>query len=70
MQEDILGTRRAVFPANYVQCARCGKLTLRQHVQLVPSDALADERSEYEYLCQDCQADLADGEKDLPVANG
>ncbi len=69
MQEDILGTQRAVFPADYVQCARCGRLTLRQQALLVPSDALSDERSAYEYLCQDCQAELASGEKDLPTVN-
>jgi DNA-directed RNA polymerase subunit RPC12/RpoP len=70
MQEDILGTRRAAFPASYVQCARCGKPTLRQQAKLVPSDALSEERSEYEYLCQTCQAELASGEIDLPTANG
>ena len=68
MQEDILGTRRAIFPVNYVQCTRCGKPVPRQQATLVPSDALADERSEYEYLCQNCQTELASGEKDFSTA--
>lgn len=68
MQEDILGTRRTAFPVNYVQCARCGKPVPRQQAALVPSAALSDERSEYEYLCQTCQAELASGEKDYPTA--
>lgn len=69
MQEDVLGTQRAAFPVSYVQCTRCGRLTARQQAILVPSDALSDERSEYEYLCQDCQAELASGESDLPTTN-
>jgi DNA-directed RNA polymerase subunit RPC12/RpoP len=70
MQEDILGTRRAAFPVTYVQCAQCGKLTPRRQATLVPSNALSDERSEYEYLCQTCQAELASGEKNLSPLNG
>jgi len=66
MQEDILGTRRTAFSTNYVLCVRCGKPTLRQQARLVDSDALSEERSEYEYLCQTCQAELDSGEKDLP----
>lgn len=66
MQEDILGTRRTALPGDYVQCVRCGNPTLRQQARLVPSDALAEERSEYEYLCPTCQAELDSGEKDLP----
>ena len=70
MQEDILGTRRTAFPVTYVQCARCGKLTPRRQASLVPSNALSEERSEYEYLCRTCHADLASGEKDLSTLNG
>jgi NMD protein affecting ribosome stability and mRNA decay len=70
MQEDVLGTRKTAFPVTYVQCARCGKLTPRSQASLVPSNALAEERSEYEYLCQTCQAELASGEKDLSMSNG
>lgn len=69
MQEDILGTRRTAFPTQYVQCVRCGKPTPRQQARLVPSDALSEERSEYEYLCPTCQAELDSGEKDLAEAN-
>lgn len=68
MQEDILGTQRTVLPIQYVQCARCGKPVPGQQAQLVPSNALSDERSEYEYLCQNCQAELASGEKDFSTA--
>lgn len=69
MQEDILGTRKAAFPVTYVQCVQCGKPTPRSQARLVPSSALAEERSEYEYLCPTCQAELASGEKDLPTTN-
>lgn len=68
MQEDILGTRRTVVPVQYVQCTRCGRPVPREQAQLVPSDALADERSEYEYLCPTCVAELASGEKDYTTA--
>ena len=68
MQEDILGTQRAAFPIQYVLCTRCGKPVPSKQALLVPSDALSDERSEYEYLCQNCQAELASGEKDFSAA--
>jgi hypothetical protein len=70
MQEDILGTRSAAFPISYVQCVQCGKLMPRREARLVPSNALADERSDYAYLCRTCQAELANGEKTLPMLNG
>ncbi len=70
MQEDILGTRRTAFPVTYVQCAQCGKPTPRRQAKLVPSNALSEERSEYEYLCPTCQAELASGEKNLSTPNG
>ena len=69
MQEDVLGTQRTAFPISYVQCARCGRLTSRQQARLVPSNALAEERSEYEYLCETCQAELASGENDLAATS-
>jgi DNA-directed RNA polymerase subunit RPC12/RpoP len=69
MQEDVLGTRRTAFPVSYVQCARCGRPTPRQQARMVPSNALSEERSEYEYLCPNCQAELASGEPDLPATN-
>jgi DNA-directed RNA polymerase subunit RPC12/RpoP len=69
MQEDVLGTRRTAFPMKYVQCIRCNKPTPLRQARLVPSDALSEERSEYEYLCSTCQAELDGGEKDLSGTN-
>ena len=68
MQEDILGTQQTIFPVRYVQCARCSKVVPHQQAALVASDVLSDEHSEYAYLCQTCQAELASGEKDYPTA--
>jgi len=35
--------------------------------KVVQSDVLDDGKSEFEYLCPDCQKALASGEKDLPL---
>jgi DNA-directed RNA polymerase subunit RPC12/RpoP len=67
MQEDVLGTRRTAVTESYVTCARCGKATRRRYARIIQSDVLSDSNSEYEYLCPDCQAALAAGEKDLPL---
>jgi hypothetical protein len=67
MEEDELGTRHEIDPVDYVACARCGKLLPRNDMALVPSDAL-EGRSEYDYLCPECQVELADGEQDLPLS--
>jgi hypothetical protein len=66
MEEDELGTQRALGHAEYVACARCGRMTPKQSAAIVPGDALEDQ-SEFQYLCQECQAALASGEKDLPT---
>ncbi len=67
MQEDILGTRRTAISETYVTCSRCGKATRLRHARIVQSDVLSDSKSEYEYLCPECQKALANGEKDLPL---
>ena len=66
MEEDELGTQRALGHAEYVACARCGRMIPKQTAAIVPGDALEDQ-SEFQYLCQECQAALASGEKDLPT---
>lgn len=66
MEEDELGTLRAMRHREYVTCSRCGQMFPKDAVAIVPGDALED-HSEYTYLCQDCQQALADGETDLPT---
>ncbi len=66
MDEDELGIQRELGFADDVECARCGRMGPPSQMALVPSDAL-EAGSEYEYLCADCQAALADGEQDLPL---
>lgn len=66
MQEDLLGPQQEVLGAEYVLCARCGAPVARDAARVVPADAL-DTRSEYDYLCPDCDLALADGEQDLPT---
>lgn len=68
MQEDVLGTRRTAISETYVNCARCGKATRLRYAQVVQSDALSDSKSDFEYLCTECQQALANGEKDLPLS--
>jgi DNA-directed RNA polymerase subunit RPC12/RpoP len=68
MQEDILGTRRTAVSETYVSCARCGKATRLRDARVIQSDVFSDSLSEYEYICQDCQKALAEGEKDLPLS--
>jgi hypothetical protein len=69
MEEDVLGTMRAISTStsDYVECSRCTKMVLRQDVHLVPSTAL-DAVSEYEQLCPDCYAALAEGDQELPIS--
>lgn len=70
MEEDVLGTMRAIGTSSteaYVECSRCSKMTPRQDVHLVPSTAL-DALSEYEQLCPDCYAALTEGDQGLPVS--
>lgn len=69
MEEDVLGTMRAISTSSsaYVECSRCGKMTPRQDAHLVPSTAL-DAVSEYEQLCPDCYAALAEGDQDLSIS--
>lgn len=66
MEEDVLGTMRAVNPATtmYVECSRCSKMVRQQDAHIVQGTALAA-GSEYEQLCPDCYAELATGEQDL-----
>lgn len=66
MEEDELGTRRAIHHREYVTCSRCSQLFPKDSVAIVPGDALEDS-SEYTYLCQDCQRAIADGETELPT---
>lgn len=66
MEEDELGTQRAVHHRMYVSCSRCGQMLPNEAAAIVPSDALED-HSEYTYLCQDCQQALANGEIELPT---
>jgi DNA-directed RNA polymerase subunit RPC12/RpoP len=67
MEEDIVGTQRALSHTQYVTCARCGTVVARYSAALVPGDALEDE-SEFQYLCAECQKTLAEGEQDLSQA--
>jgi len=67
MQEDVLGTRRTAVTETYVNCARCGKATRLRYARMIQSDVLSDSLSEFEYLCPECQAALANGEKDLSI---
>lgn len=66
MQEDEIGTRKALGHANYVQCSRCGTLIRESEATAVPADALG-EASEYQLLCPACRDELAAGEQDLPL---
>jgi DNA-directed RNA polymerase subunit RPC12/RpoP len=64
VEEDEVGTQRALGHSDYVACSRCGRMTLAQTAEVVPGDAFED-RSEYQYLCSNCRKDLAAGEQDL-----
>jgi DNA-directed RNA polymerase subunit RPC12/RpoP len=67
VEEDELGLQHVIRHTEYVTCSRCGAVVPRSNVATVPGDALAG-TSEYEYLCDNCWAALADGEQDLPDA--
>jgi hypothetical protein len=67
MQEDVLGTRRSAVTETYVNCARCSKTTRLRYARMVQSDVLSESHSDFDYLCQECQQALANGEKDLPI---
>jgi endogenous inhibitor of DNA gyrase (YacG/DUF329 family) len=64
MEEDVLGTMRAVHPTTYVECSRCGKMVRQLDAHIVVGTALADQ-SEYAQLCPDCYAAVVAGEQDL-----
>lgn len=66
MEEDELGTQRAIGHASYATCSRCGRLAQARDMSIVPGDAFED-NSEFRYLCSTCQQELADGEQDLPT---
>jgi DNA-directed RNA polymerase subunit RPC12/RpoP len=68
MQEDILGTRRTAVSETYVTCSRCGKATRLRYARVIQSDVFSDSKSEFEYLCPECQKALASGETDLPLS--
>lgn len=67
MQEDVLGTRRTAITQTYVTCARCGKATNLRYARVIQSDVLSEGKSEYEYVCPECQEALVAGEKDLSL---
>ncbi len=67
MQEDVLGTRRTAITETYVTCARCGKATNLRYARVIQSDVLSEGKSEYEYVCPECQEALVAGEKDLSL---
>jgi endogenous inhibitor of DNA gyrase (YacG/DUF329 family) len=68
MQEDVLGTRLTAVSETYVTCARCNKATRVRYARIIQSDVLSDTKSEFEYLCPECQKALANGEKDLTIS--
>ena len=68
MQEDVLGTRLTAISETYVNCARCNKTTLLRYARIIQSDVLSESKSEFEYLCPECQKALASGEKDLTIS--
>jgi hypothetical protein len=68
MQEDVLGTRLTAISETYVNCARCNKATLLRYALIIQTDVLTDSKSEFEYLCPECQKALASGEKDLTIS--
>lgn len=67
MEEDELGTLRELRHRAYVTCVRCGQPVPQENAVIVQGDALEDQ-SEFQYLCQSCQEQLASGEQDLPAA--
>ena len=67
MEEDIVGTMRTLgvpTATMYVRCDHCGQMVPRERALLTAGDAQAGV-SEYQYLCADCQAALADGDQEL-----
>lgn len=68
MQEDVLGTRLTAISETYVTCARCNKATRLRYARIIQSDVLSDTKSEFEYICPECQKALASGEKDLNIS--
>lgn len=68
MQEDEIGTRKALGQANYVQCSRCGTLIRESEATAMPADALGD-AAEYQLLCPACRDELAAGEQDLSLSS-
>lgn len=66
MQEDELGLQRAIGRETFVTCVRCGRPTPIQSATVVPGSALEDS-SEYQYLCQECEQALEQGEQEAPT---
>jgi DNA-directed RNA polymerase subunit RPC12/RpoP len=65
VEEDELGLQRVIGHVEYVSCSRCGAAIPRRAATAVPADAL-EVPADFEYLCANCRAELADGERDLP----
>lgn len=66
MEEDELGLQRAMGHTTLVTCARCGRPTSIESATIVPGSALED-GSEYQYLCQECEHALEQGEQEVPT---
>lgn len=70
MEEDDLGTMRAVSPSSsptdYVICVRCGRPTPPGELVVVPAAAFASNADD-EQMCQRCYAALIEGEQDLEL---
>ena len=66
MEEDELGLQRAIGHTPLVICARCGRSMPIQSATVVPGSALEDS-SEYQYLCQECEQALEQGEQEAPT---
>jgi DNA-directed RNA polymerase subunit RPC12/RpoP len=65
VEEDELGLQHVIGHTEYVSCSRCGAAIPQREASAVPADAL-EVPADFEYLCANCRAELADGEKDLP----
>jgi hypothetical protein len=66
VEEDELGLQRAIGHATLVTCASCGRPTPIQSASVVPGSALED-GAEFQYLCQECQQALEQGEEEMPT---
>lgn len=66
MLEEELAAQRMMGRPDYTVCDRCGKAMPKSEATPVEADAL-EGTSQFAYLCRDCQAALANGERDLPL---